>query len=98
MYQKGVMAVGDSWTWAEDELRRLFSEMIPKESTKRQICILVDALDESGVDTAIELVGWLEKINKSAKKIRWSLEDLLHLQTLPYHLLRHQKHDQYGRG
>lgn len=69
MYQKDVMAIGDSWTWAEDELRRFFSEMIPKESTKRRICILVDALDESGVDNAIELVGWLEKINESAQKV-----------------------------
>lgn len=69
MYQKGVMAIGDSWTWAEDELRRFFSEMIPKESTKRRVCILVDALDESGVDNAIELVGWLEKINESAQKV-----------------------------
>lgn len=45
-----------SWEWSVDELRRHFAKVVPEISAKRDIYILVDALDKSGEGNARELI------------------------------------------
>lgn len=55
-FKKYTKSRGKSWKWTVDDLRRHFAKVVPAISAKRHICILVDALDESGEENARELI------------------------------------------
>ncbi|KAL1619746.1 hypothetical protein SLS56_009947 [Neofusicoccum ribis] len=60
-YKKYKVTRDKSWEWSVDELRRYFAKAVPAISAKRHICILVDALDESGEHNARELIEQFEE-------------------------------------
>lgn len=56
-----------AWNWSVDELHRFFAEMVPLVSAKQHLYILVDALDESGEESALKLIAQFEKVLAAAR-------------------------------
>lgn len=68
-YKEFKKSRGGSWKWSIEDLRLYFSKVVPKISTKRHICILVDALDESGEENARELIRQFQETLAAVTKL-----------------------------
>lgn len=66
--------VGKGWQWTEKELRDYFINALKNTSLKRQIVLLVDALDESGEECAIKLVDIFTKLKGSVEGLSGKLK------------------------
>lgn len=53
---------GEKWQWSLPELQGLFESSLAKVLEKRSIWLFVDALDESGKENAVKLVGKLKSL------------------------------------
>ncbi len=58
---------GSAWHWHEEELWLALVSSLPKVLKTRSVCCFVDALDEGGKDTAVELV---EKFKSAVEGLR----------------------------
>ncbi|KAK1762028.1 hypothetical protein QBC33DRAFT_582006 [Phialemonium atrogriseum] len=52
----------EKWQWHQEELRGYFELSLPKVLETRSIWLFVDALDECGRDSAVELFQWLKSL------------------------------------
>lgn len=54
-----------NWQWRQPELEYILQEQIVASAKRRPLTIFVDALDEAGVSTALELVEYFNKVDDS---------------------------------
>ena len=52
---------GVKWNWREKELQNFFKSSVVKAARTHKICLYIDALDECGEDTAIDLVNFFQR-------------------------------------
>jgi hypothetical protein len=55
--------VGKAWNWSVKELGDFMTTCLSRSCLARPVCILVDALDECGEDTAIELIDYFQRLS-----------------------------------
>lgn len=56
---------GDKWDWHSQELKEFFDASLPKVLESSAVRIFVDALDESGEETAVYLVKYFRRLISS---------------------------------
>ncbi|KAH9216439.1 hypothetical protein DL95DRAFT_387779, partial [Leptodontidium sp. 2 PMI_412] len=62
-------AGGHGWEWQLEELRTLFTNSCMAMASRRRIRIIVDALDEAGVEAAVELLTYFHVLIQDLKKL-----------------------------
>lgn len=60
--RKEIGEPGDKWQWHEEELRRFFESSFPKVLETRSVWLFVDALDECGRESAVDLFRWFRSL------------------------------------
>ncbi|RYP14907.1 hypothetical protein DL765_006049 [Monosporascus sp. GIB2] len=53
---------GKKWEWHQEELRRFFESSLPKVLEARSVWLFVDALDECGKESAVDLFRWFQSL------------------------------------
>jgi ankyrin repeat protein len=61
-------AGGHGWEWQLEEVRSLFSSLVMTMTNRRRIRIIVDALDEAGVEAANELLTYFHRLIQNLPK------------------------------
>jgi len=61
-------AGGHGWEWQLEEVRSLFSSLVMKMANQQRITIIVDALDEAGVEAANELLTYFHMLIQNLPK------------------------------
>jgi ankyrin repeat protein len=61
-------AGGHGWEWQLEEVRSLFSSLVMTMANRRRIRIIVDALDEAGVEAANELLTYFHRLIQNLPK------------------------------
>ena len=63
-------AGGHGWEWQLEEVRPLFSSLVMTIANRRRVRIIVDALDEAGVEAANELLTYFHRLIQNLPKFK----------------------------